>query len=168
MPSPPGVADHGAMNSISPALALCGALAALVACGPTPAPEAPAAGATSTTPSPTAGAASSPASSPTGGAPSAPDAPPSAKITEVTGEPGKTAHMKVAAVFTNPTSRPCRIARYTLEWPGGTKAIQLDDFVIPAGENRQRSVKVHPTDGDLTKLSTEGARMVLPARCEAP
>jgi hypothetical protein len=39
--------------------------------------------------------------------------------------------------------------------------------VIPAGETRQRSVKVHPDDGDLTKLSMESARLTLPTKCEA-
>jgi hypothetical protein len=158
------------MKSIVPvrvqSCALSAALA-LIACGPTPGPAAPTAVVTSG-PAPSAAAASSSTPSSAAESPSEPDAVPSAKITEVAGEPGKTAHMKVTAVFTNPGSRPCRIARYTLEWPGGTKEIQLDDFVIPAKETRQRSVKVHPDNGDLTKLSLDSARMALPAKCDAP
>ena len=159
--------------------ALFGALAALIACGPAPEPAAPTAGVTSdpalsggATAGPGPSGAATPSSTPApnaGESPSAaPDAAPSAQITEVAGEPGKTAYMKVTAVFANPGARPCRISRYTLEWPGGTKEIQLDDFVIPAKESRQRSVKVHPDNGDLTKLSKESARMALPAKCEAP
>jgi hypothetical protein len=73
--------------------------------------------------------------------------------------------MKVTSIFTNPTSKPCRIPRYTLVWPGGTKQIQLDDFSVPPGESRQRSVRVHPEDGDLKKLTSESARIEVGASC---
>ncbi len=73
--------------------------------------------------------------------------------------------MKVTALFTNPTSRPCRIPSYTLVWPGGTKEIRLDDFTVPPGQSMQRSVRVHPDDGDLGKLTAESARIEVAGQC---
>jgi hypothetical protein len=90
---------------------------------------------------------------------------PTAKVTEVSGSAESTAYMKVTSIFTNPTSKPCRISRYMLVWPGGTKQIQLDDFSVPPGESRQRSVRVHPEDGDLKKLTSESARIEVGASC---
>ena len=74
--------------------------------------------------------------------------------------------MKVTVVFENATARPCKLPRYTLHWDGGTKEIPLDDFSIPPGQSRQRSVRVHPEDGDLTKLDMKSARIEVAARCD--
>jgi hypothetical protein len=114
----------------------------LAACGgaPEPAPATP--------------AAAPAASEPTG---------PVARITEARGTPGDT--MKVVVIFENPTRSPCAIPTYTLRWPGGTKTIELGDFVIPPGESRQRSVKAHPDDGDLTSLQATTATIELPKTC---
>jgi len=95
------------------------------------------------------------------------DALPTVKVTEVVGSAEGTAYMKVTAVFTNPSSQPCTIRRYTLVWSGGTKQIELEDFSIPAGSSRQRSVKVHPDDGDLKTLTMQSAHIDLP-KCGRP
>lgn len=112
----------------------------LAACGGAPEPV-------PTTPSPAASEATGPV----------------ARIVEARGTPGDT--MKVVVIFENPTRAPCAIPTYTLRWPGGTKVIELGDFVIPPGETRQRSVKAHPDDGDLTSLQATTATIELPPTC---
>src|SRR5262245_51564940 len=109
-------------------------------------------------------AAPSSAAAPAAPASAAPagDAPPSATITGVLGSAEATAYMKVTAVFKNPSSRPCKLRRYTLVWSGGQKEIKLDDFSVPAGESRERTVRVHPEDGDLKTLTMQSARVELP------
>jgi hypothetical protein len=67
--------------------------------------------------------------------------------------------------FKNPTARPCRIPRYKLLWGSSSKEIKLEDFAIPAGEIRERWIKVHPDDGDLGALSPESARVELQSDC---
>ena len=52
------------------------------------------------------------------------DPAPSAKVTEVLGSAEATAYMKVTAVFTNPSPRPCAIPSYTLVWSGQYEAMQ--------------------------------------------
>jgi hypothetical protein len=137
-------------------------LGALLGCGAAPSGPPPTPSDGTPAPAPSAGAAAgSAAASP--GAPTS--AGPTAKITEVSGSAESTMYMKVTAVFENPTSRACRIPRYTLVWSGGTKEIRVDDFSIPPGESRQRSVRVHPEDGDLKKLTAESARIELSSSC---
>jgi hypothetical protein len=109
-----------------------------------------------------AGPASTP---PAASSPTDAGAAPTAKVTEVAGSKESTAYMKVTAVFSNPGTSPCSIPKYTLIWSGGTKEIKLDDFTIPPGSSRQRSVKVHPDDGDLKTLTMESARIDLPPKC---
>src|SRR5262245_58775883 len=135
------------------------AFSAFCACSAPPAtPPAAPASAASDVPAPS-GAPAAPAAPATA---TSDDMPPSATITGVLGSAEATAYMKVTAVFKNPSSRPCKLRRYTLVWSGGQKEIKLDDFSVPAGESRERTVRVHPEDGDLKTLTMQSARVELP------
>ncbi len=60
---------------------------------------------------------------------------------------------RVTVSFENPSGKPCKIARYTLTWPGGSKEFPLDNFTLAPGARQTRAMRVHPNEGDLTKLT---------------
>jgi hypothetical protein len=55
--------------------------------------------------------------------------------------------------------------RYKLVWGGSSKEIKLEDLSIPAGETRERTLKVHPNDGDIKALSVESAQVEVQTDC---
>lgn len=77
-------------------------------------------------------------------------------------------YLHVEVSFDNPSSRACRIDGYVLTWPGGKKAISLDGFSVPSHEQKKRSVKVHPDDGDLKTLAPKEASIELKTDCALP
>lgn len=109
-------------------------------------------------------------SGPFGGAPnSAPQGPPpTAKVLEATPSKESALYLHVAVLFDNPSSRACRIHGYVLTWPGGKKTIALDGFSVPSHEQKKRSVKVHPDDGDLSTLTPEKASVEVKSDCAVP
>ena len=78
---------------------------------------------------------------------------PYAKILEIE-PPGKDdADGHVKMLFINPTGQDCRFHAYSVVWPGGKKRIDGKNFKVPAGGRRQRSMRIHPNDGDTSTLS---------------
>jgi hypothetical protein len=67
--------------------------------------------------------------------------------------------------LTNPGPKPCRFVSYKLSWGASTKEIELEGVSIPAGQTRERWIKVHPNDGDLGALKVEGARVEVKTEC---
>lgn len=67
--------------------------------------------------------------------------------------------------FANPSGKPCEVTQYELTWPGGRKLVNGDrsssfkTFMVPAGEVRQRSLRVHPSDGETSSLDVTGAKL---------
>jgi hypothetical protein len=130
----------------------------VVACGgstPPPAEPGPAAAETAS------GAA--PAEEP----PAAEDEPaiPRAKLLELL--PGKQSpdDRRAKIAFENPTRSPCTFTSYTLVWSGGRKTIEEKPFVIPPGGTRQRTLVLHPNDGDIAKLSVADTEIEVNAGC---
>jgi hypothetical protein len=79
---------------------------------------------------------------------------PSARVAAV--EPSRDGglYLRAKILFKNPTTSPCRFMSYRLTWGASSKEIKLDSsLVIPPGENRERWLKVHPEDGDLSDLT---------------
>lgn len=93
--------------------------------------------------------------------PVAPEEPPSAQVVAV--EPGKESALDLRAkiVFTNPTKHACRVQSYKLAWPGSSKVVKVDGLSIPAGETRERWLKLHPNDGELAKVTPADTRVEL-------
>ena len=138
-------------------LAAPGLCALLLACGgPAPQPQA-------------APSQAEPTQSPAEAAPSPPEpvgpTEPYAEVREVM--PGKDdpadrrAHIEVF----NPTKSPCSFSSYTLSWPGGSKTMPLEKFTIDPETSRQRTLILHPNDGDLGALSVQAAQVKLEAHC---
>jgi hypothetical protein len=88
-----------------------------------------------------------------------------AKVVATAPSKESAAYLHVEISFDNPGGRACKILRYTLAWPGGKKAISLESFSVPPREQRTRSVKVHPDDGDLASLKPEAAQVTLETEC---
>jgi len=111
---------------------------------------------------PAAGAGSTPAPAPK-------SKEPSARVIAIASsntESGNLVRAKI--VFDNPTARPCQFKSYALSWAGARKEVKLDNFTIPAGETRERSLKVHPEDGKVEALTVESARVEVQTDCDAP
>ncbi|APR79959.1 Hypothetical protein A7982_05306 [Minicystis rosea] len=123
------------------------ALVGIAACGGSPPPAS----------APPAAAPSAPAAAASGSpkveAPAKADAPPTAKVLGVAVSDKGDHFTRVTVSFTNPSSKPCKIPSYTLAWPGGTKEFPLDNFTLAPGQSQTRAMRVHPKDGDLTKLT---------------
>ena len=115
-------------------------------------------------------AASSPGAAPAGSpveasAAPAPAQPPGARVVAV--EPSKESapYARAKIELSNPGPMPCRFVSYTLSWGASTKEIKLEDVSIPAGQTRERWIKVHPADGDLGALKVESARVEATTEC---
>jgi hypothetical protein len=96
-----------------------------------------------------------------------PERAPSGRVAAV--EPARDGSVALRAkiLFKNPTSRSCRFLSYKLSWGTASKEIKLDSLVIPAGENRERWLKVHPEDGDLSDLTEVKSLVQVQADCDA-
>lgn len=92
----------------------------------------------------------------------------SAKLIEV--EPAKDASgdMHASITFDNPGSGDCKVTAYTLAWPGGSKTVKVDDFTVHANLTAKRSMKMHPNDGDLAKLTVADGTVTLKSDCPGP
>jgi hypothetical protein len=90
---------------------------------------------------------------------------PSGRVASI--EPARDGSVSLRAkiLFKNPTDRPCRFVSYKLTWGTSSKEIKLDSLVIPAGENRERWLKVHPEDGDLSDLTEVKSLVQVQADC---
>jgi hypothetical protein len=130
---------------------------ALVACGSPPKSAESATVSATATPAPTETATVAP--------PPKAASKPTARITAI--EPSKESipDMRVRIVFENPTAGPCSFKSYTLRWGKASKRIALEALTIPPGESRERSIKVHPADGDLGALSADSASLELETSC---
>lgn len=73
--------------------------------------------------------------------------------------------MRVKISFENPTKSSCTFTSYTVVWPGGRKTVEEKPFEIPPGEMRPRSLRMHPSDGDLSSLSDKSAEIEVNAGC---
>lgn len=125
-----------------------------VACGAAPPPAAPA-------PKPETATEPEPVTPDPG------PARPRARIIDVTLSNESAMFKRVKIVFENPTPTACKFTSYTLVWPGGRKTIEDKAFEVPGGGNRQRSLKVHPNDGDLDRLEVKGAEIEVTAGCSS-
>lgn len=67
---------------------------------------------------------------------------------------------RVAIRWRNPSSRPARIERYRLEWPGGAIDVAPDGATIAPGGSVVRTLRVDATHGDVRGLTRENARVV--------
>lgn len=79
---------------------------------------------------------------------------------------GESAPLKsVKMRFANPTGKACEVTQYELTWPGGRKLVNgersssFKSFIVPGGEVRQRSLRVHPSDGETSSLDVSGAKL---------
>lgn len=92
---------------------------------------------------------------------------PSGRVAAV--EPARDGSVALRAkiLFKNPTGRSCRFLSYKLTWGTSSKEIKLDALVIPAGENRERWLKVHPEDGDLSDLTEVKSLVQVQTDCDA-
>src|SRR4051812_18925469 len=93
-----------------------------------------------TTPPSTAAASTAPAA-----APASPPIAPSAKILGAAAlESGP--DLKVKILFENLSPWSCRFVSYKVSWASSSKEIKLDGVTIPAGQTRERSIKLHAND----------------------
>ncbi len=90
---------------------------------------------------------------------------PYATVASVNTSHESAAFKRVKIVFHNPMHRPCSVTRYVLTWPGGKKPAELERFQLAARDVRERSLRVHPNDGDLSTLTTEVATVTLETDC---
>jgi hypothetical protein len=93
---------------------------------------------------------------------------PSARVAAI--EPARDGSMSMRAkiLFKNPTEHTCRFLGYRLTWGASSKEVKLDTLVIPPGENRERWLKVHPEDGDLSDLTELKTLVQVETDCSAP
>ena len=89
----------------------------------------------------------------------------SARVIGITPSLESVPYSSVKIVFDNPMHRLCTVKSYTLTWSGGKKTIDDKSFDVPGGEKRQRSLRVHPNDGDLATLTKEAAKVEIRADC---
>lgn len=118
---------------------------------PAEAPTAPAATASSAT----AAAGAEPAAAPASGPPSA----------TVEGFSSEGEEMNAKILFANPTATACEFKSYTLVWPGGKKRVDAHEFHIPAGGKRERSLRLHKNDGDMSSLNKDSAHVEIETDC---
>jgi hypothetical protein len=100
--------------------------------------------------------------------PSPPTAPriPSGRLAAIERARDGSPSLRAKILFKNPTSGPCRFLSYKLTWGTASKEIKLDSLVIPAGENRERWLKVHPEDGDLSDLTEVKSLVQVQTDCQ--
>ena len=137
--APRGAEPHAFACSF--ALAAIAALA--VGCGGGAASEQPA-----------ASPPGAPAAGPVAAAPAGPPMPPVGTVKGIAVSNKADHFTRVTVAFNNPGGTPCKIASYTLTWPGGRKTIPLDNFVVGPGATEIRAIRVHTSDGDITNLTT--------------
>lgn len=88
-----------------------------------------------------------------------------AEVVGITNETEGVPYKSVKMLFKNPSGKACEVSSYELEWPGGKKLVngerspQFEKFMVPAGASRQRSLRVHPSDGDIATLDTASAKL---------
>jgi hypothetical protein len=105
------------------------------------------------------------------GTPPAAESPPApagefhAEVIEVRDVGESAPYKSVKMRFKNGTAKPCEVTQYELTWPGGRKLVNgerstsFESFIVPAGESRQRSLRVHPSDGQTSSLAVAGAKL---------
>jgi hypothetical protein len=125
----------------------------LVGCSqPTPPPAAPSA------PPAAAVVPASPTAAPA-------DDKPSARVTAVEPRTDDAKGVRARILFSNPSSRACRVVGYKMSWAKRNKAVTLQDLTLPPRETRDRWLRVSPDDGDLDALTPEAARVELSLEC---
>jgi hypothetical protein len=67
--------------------------------------------------------------------------------------------------FSNPGPRTCRFVRYKILWGSWSKEIKLEDVSIPAGQTRERWIKVDSEHGDISALTVKSARVEVTTDC---
>lgn len=123
----------------------------LVACA-SPAPPAPR-------------AEPSTAAAPPAAAPPAAPQKPSARVGAVEDSKTSVVYKRVKIVFENPTKAPCRITGYRLEVGAWHKDVKLDGLTLPAGETRDRWLKVHPDDNAPADPPLTSGQVTIEADC---
>jgi hypothetical protein len=93
---------------------------------------------------------------------------PSGRVAAVEPARDGSATLRAKILFKNPTNGPCRFLSYKLTWGTASKEIKLDSLTIPAGENRERWLKVHPEDGDLSDLTEVKSLVQVHTTCDSP
>ncbi len=129
----------------------CTASAPQPAAAPATPPPAPA---TPTPPSPAEQAAAP--------APAAESGNPSASVEEFAAEGDET---RAKILFVNPTAHSCEFRSYTLIWPGGKKRVDAKAFHVSAGGKRERSLRIHKNDGDISSLNKGSAHVEIETDC---
>lgn len=97
--------------------------------------------------------------------PPVPGPPPTGKIVDVTPSKESEKYLHVEISFENQGATACKILGYTLSWSGGKKDITLDGFSVPPKDAKTRSVKVHPSDGNVDTLKKEDATIAVRSDC---
>jgi hypothetical protein len=88
-----------------------------------------------------------------------------AEVIEVRDVGESAPHKSVKMRFANPSGKACEVTQYELTWPGGRKLVNgersssFKSFIVPAGEVRQRSLRVHTSDGETSSLAVAGAKL---------
>lgn len=83
----------------------------------------------------------------------APEVPVGARATARAPSRESAPYTRVKVVFDNPSARPCTFSGYTLRWGQGLKkTLSMEPFTIPAGETRERWVKMDPSDAGYDEL----------------
>lgn len=88
-----------------------------------------------------------------------------AEVIEVRDVGESAPYKSVKMRFVNPSGKACEVTQYELTWPGGRKLVNgersssFKKFLVPAGEVRQRSLRVHPSDGETSSLDVAGAKL---------
>ena len=91
---------------------------------------------------------------------------PSGRVAAV--EPARDGSIALRAkiLLKNPTNHVCRFLSYKLSWGTASKEIKLEPLVLSPGENRERWLKVHPEDGDLSDLTEIKSLVQVQVECE--
>lgn len=83
----------------------------------------------------------------------APEVPVGARATARAPSRESAPYTRIKVVFDNPSARPCTFSGYTLRWgQGRKKTLSVEPFTIPAGETRERWVKMDPSDAGYDEL----------------
>jgi hypothetical protein len=88
-----------------------------------------------------------------------------AEVAGITDSTESILYKSVKMLFKNTSGKACEVTSYELEWPGGKKLVNTErssgfrKFIVPAGGSRQRSLRVHPSDGDVSTLDVASAKL---------
>ena len=88
-----------------------------------------------------------------------------AEVIEVRDVGESAPYKSVKMRFANPSGKPCEVTQYELTWPGGRKLVNgersstFKSFLMPGDETRQRSLRVHPSDGETSSLAVADAKL---------